>query len=202
MRHRQAAVLAAVALVGLAGCADPDSLKPDYRDMKPTSAPPTVPTVTSVPVTPLKATPTAEADPGPLLDAVLLSNEDVAGEGVQPGSGAVSGCLTDEVSATSRTSTWLYPARSVLRHRVAVYPGKSGATVVAAAECAGKVLNTEAQDGVDLQRAWCQGSTCTVLLAKGNLVSALTVSASSESRAADAANRLLPVMAKKLAAQP
>lgn len=202
MRHRQAAVLAAVALVGLAGCADPDSLKPDYRDMKPTSAPPTVPTVTSVPVTPLKATPTAQPDPGPLLDAALLSDEDVKNEGVHRESGEASGCLTDEVSAASRTSTWLYPARSVLRHRVAAYPDKSAADVVAAAECAGKVLSTDAQPGVDLQRAWCQGSTCTVLLAKGNLVSALTVSASNESRAADAANRLLPAMARKLTGQP
>ncbi len=202
MRHRQAAVLAAVAVVGLSGCAaDPGNLKPDYDDMTPTSAPPT--TVTSVPITPLKATPTTPApDPGALLDKVLLSDEDVAGEGVHPGSGEAAGCLTDAVSETSRTATWQYPAGSVLRHRVAAYPGKSGADVVAAAECAGKVLSTPAQPGVDVQRGWCQGSTCTVLLAKGNLVSALTVSASTETRAADAAKRLLPAMAAKLTAQP
>lgn len=204
MRHRQAVVLTAVALVGLAGCADPDNLKPDYRDMTRTSAPPTVPaTVTSEPVTPLKATASVPApDPGVLLDKALLSEEDVAGEGVHQGSGEVSGCLTDDVSATSRTATWLYPAGSVLRHRVAAYPGRSAADVVAAAECAGKTLTVPAQSGVDLQRAWCQGSTCTVLLAKGNLVSALTVSASTETRAADAAKRLLPAMTAKLTAQP
>ena len=203
MRHRQAVFLAAVALVGLSGCAaDPDELKPDYDDMTPTSAPSTVPPVTSVPVSPLKATPTAQPDPGPLLDKVLLSDEDVAAEGVHPGAGEASGCLTDAVAATSRTSTWLYPAGSVLRHRVMAYPDKSGADVVAAAECAGKVLTISAQPGVDQQRAWCEGSTCTVLLAKGNLVSALTVSASTETRAADAAKRLLPAMAAKLTAQP
>ncbi len=190
MRHRQAAVLAAVAVVGLSGCAaDPGNLKPDYDDMTPTSAPPTTAT-------------TPAPDPGALLDKVLLSDEDVAGEGVHPGSGEAAGCLTDAVSETSRTATWQYPAGSVLRHRVAAYPGKSGADVVAAAECAGKVLSTPAQPGVDVQRGWCQGSTCTVLLAKGNLVSALTVSASTETRAADAAKRLLPAMAAKLTAQP
>jgi hypothetical protein len=55
---------------------------------------------------------------------------------------------------------------------------------------------------VERQRAWCEGKTCTVLLARGRLVSGLTVSASTESRAVDAAKRLLPAMAAKLAAQP
>ena len=54
------------------------------------------------------------------------------------------------------------------------------------------------QQGVDAQRAWCDGTTCTVLLAKGNLVSVLSVTAGTEARATDAAKRLLPVVAQRL----
>ena len=132
----------------------------------------------------------------------LLSDADVAEEGVQPGSGAASGCLTQGVSASSRTATWRYPSGSVLRHRVAAYPDPAAAEAVANAECAGKTVSVPEQPGVDLQRAWCEGKTCTVLLAKGKLVSGLTVSASTETRAVDAAKRLLPTMTAKLTAQP
>jgi hypothetical protein len=41
-----------------------------------------------------------------------------------------------------------------------------------------------------------------VLVAKGNLVSALSVAARTPTRAADAAKRLLPKLAAKLVAQP
>lgn len=119
---------------------------------------------------------------------------------MQPGSGAASGCLTDDVSATSRTASWRYPSGSVLRHRVAAYPDGSAGDIVANAQCTGHTVDVPAQAGVERQRAWCDGKTCTVLLARGTLVSGLTVSASTESRAIDAAKRLLPAMAAKLTA--
>lgn len=203
MRHRQAIALAAVALVGLTGCdgPDPNNLGTYYDDPVPTS--PAAP-VTEAPVSPAKAAPVPPPapDPGRLAEQALLSDADVAEEGVQPGSGAAAGCLTEGVSATSRTVTWRYPSGSVLRHRVAAYPDPAAAQTVANAECAGKTVSIPAQPGVDLQRAWRGGKTCTVLLAKGRLVSELTVSASTEARAVDAAKRLLPAMAAKLAAQP
>ncbi|WP_410669999.1 hypothetical protein [Amycolatopsis sp. cmx-4-68] len=196
--------LAAVALVGLTGCdgPDPDNLETYYDDPVPTSSP--APATTEAPVSPAKAAPVTPPAPdlGLVAAAALLSDADVAEEGVQPGSGEASGCLTDEVSASSRTATWRYPSGSVLRHRVAAYPDQAAAAVVAGADCAGRTVSVPAQPGVERQRAWCEGKTCTVLLARGRLVSGLTVSASTESRAVDAAKRLLPAMAAKLAAQP
>jgi hypothetical protein len=203
VRHRQVVALAAVALVGLTGCdgPDPNNLETYYDD--PSPAVMLIPSAT-VPVSPAKAAPVTPAapDPGLLAERALLSDADVADEGVQPGSGAASGCLSDEVSASSRTATWSYPSGSVLRHRVAAYPDRTAAQVVANAECAGRTVTVPVQSGVELQRAWCDGKTCTVLLAKGTLVSGLTVSASTEARAVDAAKRLLPAMAAKLTAQP
>ncbi|MEV6879214.1 hypothetical protein [Amycolatopsis sp. NPDC051128] len=203
MRHRQVVALAAVALVGLTGCEgrDTDDLETYYDDPVTTSAPAPV---AEAPVSPAKAAPARPPapDPGLLAERALLSDADVAGEGVRPGSGEAAGCLTDAGSASSRAATWRYPSGSVLRHRVAAYPDRSAADVVASADCAGKTVTVPEQPGVAGQRAWCEGRTCTVLLAKGALVSALTVSASTESRAVEAAKRLLPAMAAKLAAQP
>jgi hypothetical protein len=204
VRHRQVVALAAVALVGLTACdgPDPNDLETYYDDPAPTSAP--APVTAEAPVSPAKAAPVTPPAPdlGLVAQGALLSDADVAEEGVQPGSGEASGCLTDEVSASSRTATWRYPSGSVLRHRVAAYPDRTAAVVVAGADCAGRTVSVPAQPGVERQRAWCEGKTCTVLLARGRLVSGLTVSASTESRAVDAAKRLLPAMAAKLAAQP
>ncbi|MEU8640167.1 hypothetical protein AB0C38_48920 [Amycolatopsis sp. NPDC048633] len=201
MRHRQVVALAAVAFVGLTGCdgPDPNNLETYYDDPAPTSAPVSV---TEAPVSPAKAAPAPAPDLGLLAERALLSDADVAEEGVLPGSSEASGCLTGSLSASSRTASWHYPSGSVLRHRVAAYPDEAAAEAVAAADCAGKTVSVPAQAGVDRQQAWCEGKTCTVLLAKGKLVSGLTVSASTETRAVDAAKRLLPAMAAKLAAQP
>lgn len=205
MRHRQGVALAAVALVGLTGCdgPDPDNLETYYDDPVPTSS--TTPAPTETPVSPAKAAaPATTAAPDPGVDAAqaLLSDADVAGEGVQPGSGGAAGCLADGPSAGSRTATWRYASGSVLSHRVVVFPDRSAARAVAENECAGKTVSVPVQSGVERQQAWCDGKTCTVLLAKGTLVSELTVSASTEARAIDAAKRLLPAMTAKLAAQP
>ncbi|MEV7037842.1 hypothetical protein [Amycolatopsis sp. NPDC051061] len=203
MRHRQVVALAAVALVGLTGCdgPDPNNLETYYDDPTPTSSPVT-PSAEEAPVSPAKAAPVTPPDPGLLAERALLSDADVAEEGVQPGSGEASGCLADGPSAGSRTATWRYPSGSVLSHRVVAFPDRSAAQAVAENECAGKTVSVPVQPGVELQQAWGDGKTCTVLLAKGRLVSELTVSASTETRAVDAAKRLLPAMTAKLTAQP
>jgi hypothetical protein len=204
VRHRRVVVVAAVALVGLTGCdgPDPNNLETYYDDPASSATQPARTPEVQVPAP--KAAPVTQAapDPGPLAERALLSDQDVAEEGVQPGSGAASGCLSDEASATSRTASWRYPTGSVLRHRVAVYPDGSAGDIVANAQCTGHTVDVPAQAGVERQRAWCDGKTCTVLLAKGALVSGLTVSASTEARAIDAAKRLLPAMTAKLTAQP
>jgi hypothetical protein len=204
VRHRQAIALAAVALVGLTGCdgPDPNNLETYYDDPVPTSpVAPAAPKTSEAPVSPAKATPAAP-DLSGLAQRALLSDADVAGEGVQPGSEETAGCLADGPSASSRTATWRYPSGSELSHRVFVFPDRTAAQAVAETDCAGKTVSVPAQAGVELQRAWCDGKTCTVLLARKMLVSELTVSASTGARAVDAAKRLLPAMAAKLAAQP
>jgi hypothetical protein len=204
VRHRRVVALAAVALVGLTGCdgPDPNNLETYYDDPVPSATP--VPAATEAPVSPAKTAPVTPPAPdaGLLAERSLLSDADVAGEGVQPGPGETSGCLTGGVSAGSRTASWRYASGSVLRHRVAAYPDRTAAAVVADTECEGRTVSVPVQRGVEQQRAWCEGRTCTVLLAKGALVSALTVSASTEARAIDAAKRLLPAMTAKLTAQP
>ncbi|MEC3979382.1 hypothetical protein [Amycolatopsis sp. H20-H5] len=198
MRHRQVLAVTAIALFGLAGCADrPNDLDTYYDDPVPTSKP--VPPVepSPQPSSPAPSTPSA---PVPDARAALLTEADLAEEGVRPTGGEVSGCLTGLTGDSGSAGRWAYPSGSSLDHQVSVYPDRPGAEVVAAADCAGKRLTLPPQDGVDAQRAWCEGAKCTVLLAKGNVVSALSVSASSEARATDAAKRLLPVIVAKLSA--
>ena len=202
MRHRQAIALAAVAFVGLTGCDGPvpNNLETYYDDPVTTSAPVTAqPRVSQAQAAPEKP---AVPDFGPLAERALLTDADVAEEGVEPVSGEVAGCLADGPSVGGRTATWRYPGASLLSHRVLAFPDRSAAQAVAENECTGKTVSVPVQPGVELQRAWCDGKTCTVMLAKGSLVSELTVSASTEARAVDAAKRLLPAMTAKLTAQP
>ncbi|MEU0536145.1 hypothetical protein [Amycolatopsis tolypomycina] len=204
MRHRQAIAVAAVALVGLTGCdgPDPNNLETYYDDPVTTSAP--VPAPTQARVSQAQAAPVKPPVPelGPLAERALLTDADVAEEGVERVSGEASGCLADGPSAGSRTATWRYPGASLLSHRVLAFPDSSAAQAVAENECPGKTVSLPVQPGVERQQAWRDGKTCTVLLAKGSLVSELTVSASTEARAVEAAKRLLPAMTAKLTAQP
>ncbi|WP_326835878.1 hypothetical protein VSH64_13270 [Amycolatopsis rhabdoformis] len=208
MRHRQVFAVAAVALVGLTtACGHrPNNLETYYDDPAPvndsTSAAPLSPPPPVSPASSPSAAPDPRISAAAAASAALLSDEDVAEEGVTPGPGKASGCLSGLAQGERRSASWVYPSGSGLTHEVTAYAGGSGADVVSAADCAGQVLTVAPQPGVSAQRAWCEGSTCTVLLAKGELVSALSVVASTPARAADAAKRLLPKVVAKLVAQP
>ncbi|MFI5606725.1 hypothetical protein [Amycolatopsis sp. NPDC051903] len=209
MRHRQVFAVAAVALAGLTtACGNrPNNLETYYDDPPvndATSAAPVVPPPAARPAAPSPSAPVPDprVAAGAAASAALLSDEDVADEGVVPGSGKASGCLSGLAPGERRSASWVYPSGSGLTHEVTAYPGRSGAEVVSATQCAGQVLAVPPQPGVTGQRAWCDGSTCTVLVAKGELVSALCVVASTPARAADAAKRLLPRVVAKLVAQP
>ncbi|MEV6911435.1 hypothetical protein [Amycolatopsis sp. NPDC051071] len=199
MRHRQVLAVATVALFGLSGCADrPNDLDTYYDDPAPTpTAEPVQPSVKpqAAPVPP----PTSTSAPvSAAVSSALLTDEDVAEEEVVSGESKVSGCLTGLTRGTSRSATWSYPSGSTLEHQVTEYTDRDAADVVAQADCAGKNLTLAKQSGIETQRAWCEGTTCTVLLAKGTLVSALSVTAGTAARATDAAKRLLPVVAQRL----
>lgn len=197
MRHRQVLAVATVALFGLSGCADrPNDLDTYYDDPTPTPTvepvqPSVRPRAASVPP------PTSVAVPA-AVSAALLTDEDVAEEEVVPGESKVSGCLTGLTRGTSRSVAWSYPSGSTLEHQVTEYRERKASEVVTQADCEGKKLTLTKPSGIETQRAWCEGTTCTVLLAKGNLVSALSVTAGTEARATDAAKRLLPLVAQRL----
>ncbi|WP_051790847.1 hypothetical protein [Amycolatopsis jejuensis] len=200
MRHRQAlAVLVGLgAMAGLAGCGNrPNNLETYYDD--PTPVHDTSVAAAPRPVAPVSPSPAP--DPRRAQEA-LLSDPDVAEEGVAPGSGRVSGCLNGLAAGERKSVSWVYPSGSALTHEVTVYADRSGADVVSAMHCAGTEVSLPPQPGVTAQRAWCDGATCAVLLAKGNLVSALSVVASTPARAQDAAKRLLPKLVAKLPLQP
>ncbi|PKV97106.1 hypothetical protein ATK30_8075 [Amycolatopsis echigonensis] len=207
MRRRQVPAVAVLvglgALAGLAGCGNrPNNLETYYDDPVPvpgTSAPVSPPV--SRAVDPPAVSSAAAPDPQ-RASAALLADADVAEEGVKPGSGRVSGCLTGLAAGERKSVSWVYPSGSALTHEVTAYPDRSGEDIVSGAHCAGAEVPLPPQPGIAVQRAWCEGSTCAVLVAKGNLVSALSVAASTPARAQDAAMRLLPKMANKLTAQP
>ncbi|WP_037319673.1 hypothetical protein [Amycolatopsis orientalis] len=198
MRHRQVLAVATVALFGLSGCADrPNDLDTYYDDPAPTpTVEPTRPSVKpqAAPV-PL---PPAQAPVPAAVSAALLTDDDVAEEEVVPGESRISGCLTGLTRGPSRSAAWSYPSGSTLEHQVTEYTDRDASDVVTQADCEGKKLTLAKLSGVDAQRAWCAGTTCTVLLAKGKLVSALSVTAGTEARATDAAKRLLPIVAQRL----
>ncbi|MEU3627433.1 hypothetical protein BS329_17080 [Amycolatopsis coloradensis] len=197
MRHRQVLAVATVALFGLSGCADrPNDLDTYYEDPTPTpAAEPAQPSVRpqAAPIPPPTSAPVPAA-----VSAALLTDEDVAEEEVVPGESKVSGCLTGLTRGTSRSTAWSYPSGSTLEHQVTEYTDRDASDVVTQADCEGKKLTLAKQTGVEGQRAWCAGTTCTVLLAKGKLVSALSVTAGTEARATEAAKRLLPLVAQRL----
>lgn len=207
MRRRQVPAVAVLvglgALAGLAGCGNrPNNLETYYDDPVPvpgTSAPvaPPVSRAVDPPVVSSSAAPDPQR-----AEAALLSDPDVAEEGVTPGSGRVSGCLTGLAAGERKSVSWVYPSGSALTHEVTVYADRSGEDVVAGMHCAGAEVSLPPQPGITVQRAWCEGSTCAVLVAKGNLVSALSVAASTPARAQDAAKRLLPKIAAKINTQP
>ncbi|GAB3483272.1 hypothetical protein [Amycolatopsis cihanbeyliensis] len=205
MRPGRLIVVTAVALAGLGGCADrPNDLDTYYDDPRETTeaggAPSSVRPSTSAPAVPAPP-------PTVLRDAVgsaVLTDADVAAEGVQPvdGVGPMS-CLAELPRAAEpelrRSAHWEYPTGSVLRQQVIGYPDRPAAEVLGAFACAaGQPFPVTSPAGAEAERAWCVGTRCTVLLARGRIVSGVQVDAGSAERAREATVRLTPVAAVAL----
>lgn len=205
MRHGGLIAVAAVALVGLAGCADRPNNLDTYYDETAQDAEP-APRVAAAPgTTAVAPTTAAPASTAPRLDgsvtSALLTEADVASEGVAPAdtSHMAGDCLSGLPAGRSAAASWQYPTGSELKQWVVGYPGGSASSVVTELRCGAAVpLDVTAPHGADSHRAWCVGQACTVLLAKGELVSVVQVAAGSVERAAEAAVRLAPVAATAL----
>ena len=205
MRHGRGVVLAAVLLTGLTGCADrPNDLETYYEKQtgSPSSTTPSPSTSTVAPpaaVDPAASAQTAIA--GEVADAVL-SKDDLVREGVrQAATPAENGdCFSAVPSGDPRGASWTYSSGSSLLQQVTGYLDRTAVDVLTKVQCEGQALTVPLPSGADAVRGWCQGTTCTVLLAGGHVLSGLQVTASSLSRATDAVRSLAPLAAKKLPA--
>ncbi|NIH83553.1 hypothetical protein [Amycolatopsis granulosa] len=195
-------VLAAVVLTGLTGCADRPNDLETYYD-KPAGAGSSSPvppaTSSSVPVEQASAN-------GPVnhiaqdVAAAVLTKTDLASEGVREAAArAADGSCFDAVPAGDpRGSTWLYSSGSTLTQQVTGYLDRSAGDVLAHVACGGQALTVPRPAGAQAVRAWCDGTTCTLLLAGGHVLSGLQITASTQNRAAEALKTLAPRAAGKL----
>lgn len=203
-----AAAVAALAMAMLAGCAD-DSSALAPSPPAPTSSTSSSPAGQQPGAARQPANAAARAHLGPLEEAVqgaLLTEADVALEGVAPVGQAtpLRGCLTEIpvglIMKLRAQSAWRYPTGSALDQLVTAYPDRPAATVFKQrVSCGGEKLKLDDGLPVDLHAAWCEGTSCTVVLTGGKLLSATQVTAGKRKRAAEAITRLAPIAAARLA---
>ncbi|WP_191243394.1 hypothetical protein [Amycolatopsis deserti] len=194
-------VLAAVVLTGLTGCADRPNDLETYYDKPAGAATPsatTPATSSSVSVEQAAANPVNHIAED--VAAAVLTKSDLASEGVREAAArAANGSCFDAVPAGDpRGSTWLYTSGSSLTQQVTGYLDRTAAEVLAQVACDGQQLTIARPAGAEAARAWCDGTTCTVLLAGGHVLSGLQVTASTQTRAADAVKGLAALAAEKL----
>ncbi|MBK1782939.1 hypothetical protein [Prauserella cavernicola] len=206
-RARVAVAVTAFAAASLAGCADRPNDLGSYYDEPETTAqtPEPAPAATSSssePPSPPRADP---AVLGAEADSAVLTDEDVASEGVLPAGAPQSaqGCLAEVplelVAAERRDARWDYPTGSTLAQLVTVYADRPAADVLGTrVRCDGAELELPVAQDVDAHTAWCADGTCTALFASGNVLSGIQVSATDDARAQAAVQRLAPIAAAKL----
>jgi hypothetical protein len=204
VRHGRVVFLAAVVLAGVTGCANrPNNLETYYEQ------PGSSPSASASAPAPPPASPPAGGQasvPAP-GDAIaqqvtnaVLTQTDLAREGVRPATDrAANGACFDSVPAGDpRGASWRYNSGSLLTQQVTGYLDKLATDVLGQVQCDGQKLTLTLPRGAAAERGWCQGTTCTVLLATGHVLSGLQVNATSSSRAADAVKSLAPIAAAKL----
>jgi hypothetical protein len=195
-------VLAAVLVTGLTGCADrPNDLETYYN--KPAGS--TLPGTTAPgapPPTPAvnQAAAAAQHTIADQVTAAVLTKSDLAGEGVRAATARADNgaCFSAVPAGDPRGASWLYPNGSTLTQQVTGYLDQAATDVLGQVQCEGQKLAVPMPSGADAVRGWCQGSTCTVLLAAGHVLSGLQVTASNSGRATEAAKSLVPIAAGKL----
>ncbi|HKS45641.1 MAG TPA: hypothetical protein VJT49_11115 [Amycolatopsis sp.] len=204
MRQARVTVLAAVVLTGLTGCANRPNNLETYYD-QPGGQPTSV--VTSPPATTSGAAPNqAVATTGAAnlvadqVTAAVLTAADLPREGVhvaatRPANGA---CFDQVPAGDPRGASWLYNSGSTFVQQVTGYLDKSAGDVLNQIQCDGQKLTVSVPSATDGVRGWCLGTTCTVLLARGHVLSGLQVTANTTARASDAIRNLASLAAGKL----
>lgn len=200
MRHGRVVFLAAVVLAGVTGCANrPNNLETYYQ--KPGSSPTAPGSAPAAQSTQVQAPVPAAADAvaRQVTDAVL-TQADLTREGVRPATDrpANGACFDTVPAGDPRGASWRYSSGSELTQQVTGYLDKPATDVLGGVQCEGQKLTLTLPQGATAERGWCQGSTCTVLLAAGHVLSGLQVNSSSSSRAAEAVKSLAPIAAAKL----
>ncbi|KAA9148735.1 hypothetical protein FPZ12_044545 [Amycolatopsis acidicola] len=195
-------ILAAVVLTGVTGCADRPNDLETYYEKTPGAATTTTPAASSAPASPAGQAAASSARSAVVDDVVaaVLTKQDLAGEGVRAATTQAENeaCFAAVPSGDPRGASWTYSSGSTFKQQVTGYLAQPATDVLAQVQCDGQKLNVELPSGAQAVRGWCEGSTCTVLLAAGHVLSGLQVTASSASRAADAVKSLAPLAAKKL----
>lgn len=223
MRRVQALAGAAVLPVLLAtACSDrPNDLYTYYDDASPAAETTSSAAAAPRPAPSVAVTTTARRQSDPASAA--LTAIDLAAEEVQPDGAhqtavltALPDCAAPLPAASSAVgSTWRYPSGSVLRQYVAVHQADVApvvASLSAALDCGAFTveglryeINTATKitaPGAEAQHSWCatnpRRSTCSLALAAGDVLSIVTVEASTLARAQAAIGRLAPVAGGKL----
>jgi hypothetical protein len=193
-------VLGAVLVTGLTGCADrPNDLETYYNKPAGSTAPSTPPP--SAPTPPVNhAAAGAQHSVADEVVAAVLTKGDLAGEGLRAATARADNgaCFSAVPAGDPRGASWLYPNGSTLTQQVTGYLDQVATDVLGQVQCQGQKLAVPLPAGADAVRGWCQGGTCTVLLAAGHVLSGLQVTANSTSRATEAAKSLAPLAAGKL----
>lgn len=206
MRHGRVLIVAAVVLAGVTGCANrPNNLETYYDE--PSSSPST--TTEQAKIEPSAAAQRETAPASGTADqiaqqvsAAVLTAQDLVHQGVhaattRAGNGACFGAVP---AGDPRGASWVYNSGSTLTQQVTGYLDKLAKDVLAQVRCGGDSLNlgVALPPGAEMVRGWCQGTTCTVLLASGHVLSGLQVTATTTARASDAVRSLVPIAAAKL----
>ena len=210
---------AAGAVLLLASCSSqPNDLRDNryYSDPETTTA--TTPPSPSAAPRPVPATATSARPKLRELSLQALTGTDLAAEGVQPGTveQTVMPKLPDcnvplSDARTGYQAVWTYPTGATLRQYVAQYGTAADGVVDSVLDglkcgkykAGGADMTVRAPvTAADGQVSWCATSskqaTCTAMTAHGALLSVVTVSAATETKAQQAVTRIAPLAANAL----
>ncbi|WP_258907486.1 hypothetical protein [Actinokineospora sp. UTMC 2448] len=202
---RRALAPAAVLLLA-AGCSGRANDLDTYYDDPTTTVEPTLVAPVAAPTTPVSTTtpPPTTTTPPVDADAVLLTDDDLAGEGVEQ-VGSLS--YTPLNCAPDASAAWEYPSGSTLDQTVHVLPDAAGrvAEMRETGECLdtdGTTTRPDLPELGDDRFGWCfVGPTdrgCGAAIAKGDLLTVIVVKAGTVDRASAAVVRIAPLAADAL----